>query len=163
MQAYKMNFGRALILAFYVTGGLLEARTLNRDLRPQIAQDPNRVLSQGELWSLAGDLQFYWHIDKNEKDYYHSGYWLNLFGEYRPLERLTVNLKLASINPSNSYGYNSPALIMPFLSASYRETFFGDDIKVAILGGDLDRQTLGARSSRRRKRDEWSFSTNVNL
>lgn len=139
-----MLFRFVLIILTFLIAQHTQARTLNQDLRSQIDQDPNRVLPQGDSWSLAGDLQIYWHIDKNENDFYHSGYWLNLFSEYRPLDRLAINLKLATVNPSNSYGYNSPALIIPFLSASYFDTFFDGDVKVSARGGDLDRQTLGA-------------------
>jgi hypothetical protein len=118
------------------------ARTINRDLKSQVADDPNRTLPQGDNYNLAGDLLFFWNVDQGEDDFYHSGYWLNLFGEYRPLERLALNLKVAALNPSNSYGYNGSGLVIPFFSASYSDEFF-NFIKVSLLAFDLDRQTLG--------------------
>ena len=40
------------ILMCFLMSSAAEARTLNHDLRRQIDQDPNRVLPQGELWSV---------------------------------------------------------------------------------------------------------------
>lgn len=140
----KSLFLIILTTIFLLSTKTTNARTVNFDLAPQIENDPNRTLPQGPNYSLAGDLKFFWNISKPEMDYYHSGFWLNMFGEYRPLERMRLNLKLVAFNPSNSYGYNSPARVMPFLSAYYTESFFNSRLKGELVGFDLDRQTLAA-------------------
>ena len=139
-----------LLIHFYglmICASLAMAREveymINDDIKNQVSNSPWRVLPKGENYALAADLHAFWNVNNNGDDYYHSGYWFNSFFEYQPEAQITLNLKLSIFNPSNSYGYNAPARIVPFMAATWSPpTFF--EMQFALKGGDLGRVTIGA-------------------
>jgi hypothetical protein len=115
----------------------------NDHIREQVETTAWRVLPRGENYSLAADLHAFWNVNNGAGDYYHSGFWANGFVEYKPDPQVTMNLKLSIFNPSNSYGYNSGARIVPFFAATWAPPpVLG--MQFALRGLDLGRVTIGS-------------------
>jgi hypothetical protein len=115
------------------------ARTINTDLKKQIADDDDRRLPQGQDYSLAIDGFAFMNPPT---DYYHSGTWIGSFLELRHVPQMTLNLKLAATNPSVSYGTDSGAQLQAFIGITGKHDI--GPVKIHIQAGDLDRQTIGA-------------------
>lgn len=113
----------------------------NEHLATQVKDDPSRILPKGENYTLAADGTMFWHWTGADS-YYHSGYWIDAYAEYEPIQSFILNLRWSFINPALSYGYTSTSynFMRPALTWYNQVT---KDARVTVVAGDLDRQTLG--------------------
>jgi hypothetical protein len=122
----------------------------NRDLQEEVDQHEYRILPRSSDYSFAIDGDFFKPVfigggpaEYYRYDFYHgNGYWLDLRGEFKPLEDLVLNLKTTFTQGTTSNGPTYQALVIPRLAVTYRaHRFMGLDWETRL--GDIDRQTLG--------------------
>lgn len=123
----------------------------NAGLMETVESDPeNRVLPHGSHYAIAGEGDFFKPVFvgyNNPKyyrgDFYHgNGYWVDLRGEFKPVDDLILNLKTDFTHGTSSNGYSYGAEIIPHIGATYRNhSLLGFDWEGRL--SDIGRQTLG--------------------
>src|SRR4051794_18672278 len=88
--------------------------TRNEDLRSQAAGQPERLVPDPKYFSFVADAYLYKPWGDTAFYYHGNGYWVNLFAEARPLEDVSLNLKLSPYDGASSYGYSGTRLYTNF-------------------------------------------------
>jgi len=142
--------GLALLSVFFASrsSAYLEYAP-NDHVMEEIYEEPYRILPHSDHYAFAIDGDFFKPVfsggdnsDYYRYDFYHgNGYWVSLRSEFKPVDRLTLNLKLNFTQGTSSNGPTFLALIIPMVGVTYEENFLGFDM-IARLS-DIGRQTIG--------------------
>lgn len=123
--------------------------TPNQNLIEEVAANRFRILPRGERYALALDADFFKPVFVGgdnftyyKWDYYHgNGYWVTARAEFKPVDRLSINLKTLITQGTSSNGPVFNALIVPLVALTYRESLFGLEWETRL--SDIGRQTIG--------------------
>ncbi len=122
----------------------------NEYLFRQVENESFRILPRTEKWVFAVDADFFKPIflganDANlyKFDFYHgNGFWLNFRSEFRPVEDLSINVKLDLTQGTSSNGPTFLAFVIPHVGLTYRvPRLLGLDWEFRL--SDIVRQTVG--------------------
>jgi hypothetical protein len=122
----------------------------NEDLFRQVENESFRILPRTEKWVFAVDADFFkpMFLGSNDAslykfDFYHgNGFWLSFRSEYRPVDDLSINIKLDLTQGTSSNGPTFLAFVIPHVGLTYRvPRLLGLDWEFRL--SDIARQTVG--------------------
>ena len=122
----------------------------NEQLFRQVENESFRILPRTEKWVFAVDADFFkpMFLGSNDAnlykfDFYHgNGFWLNFRSEYRPVDDLSINIKLDLTQGTSSNGPTFLAFVIPHVGLTYRVPgLLGLDWEFRL--SDIVRQTVG--------------------
>ena len=116
----------------------------NARLHEQVEDDPARVLPRSPLFAAAVDIHGFYRFTWNDSfsGLYHSGIWIDVYGEARPFPDFAANLRLSVLNPGSSYGIVAETDVVAWPQVSWTPTF--GEVRGEIRIFDIGRRTLGA-------------------
>ncbi|MBS1959593.1 MAG: hypothetical protein JST80_08995 [Bdellovibrionales bacterium] len=123
--------------------------TPNQNLAEEVRDNPYRILPRNSHYSLALDADFFKptfvggdNFLYYKWDFYHgNGYWLTARAEFKPVEKLSINLKTLITQGTSSNGPVYNAMFVPLLALTYREELAGFDWETRL--SDIGRLTVG--------------------
>lgn len=128
---------------------LLRPSTVNRSLQA-IDNAPFRggrlLLDQGRFSGIVdGTIGWQQPFDSGPQTRFHGYYVLDTYVGFKVIEQLELTLNLTIFNPSASDGYRTSADILAGLTIHLHESFTidGEELRIDILGFDLDVVTTG--------------------
>lgn len=122
----------------------------NYDLIEEVQRSPYRILPRSPEYALAIDADFFKPVflggdnfNYYKWDFYHgNGYWITTRAEFRPVDRLSLNLKFLITQGTSSNGPVYQAVVVPLAALTYHERLLGFDWTTRL--GDIGRQTVGS-------------------
>ncbi len=143
---------RFAILSLFLSGTAMAYMDYapNEQLFRQVESESFRILPRTEKWVFAVDGDFFkpMFLGSNDAnlykfDFYHgNGFWLNFRSEYRPVDDLSINVKLDLTQGTSSNGPTFLAFVIPHVGLTYRVPgLLGLDWEFRL--SDIVRQTIG--------------------
>ena len=148
LKLYKLFIFVFLFLSVNQANAYLQYAP-NANLMEEVDANPFRILPRSDHYAFAVDTDFFkplflgaGNTNYYRYDFYHgNGYWLSLRSELKPVQNLTLNLKLNMTHGTSSNGPTYLAQIFPMVGITFQDDLFGFHLKGRL--SDIGRQTTG--------------------